>query len=84
MNLQDFSAPDAVFIGGHGGRLIEMVDNIQKVLEPGGVIVFNAVSRESQETFAQAIARTGLTMQNTTHIVIDEFNPIKIMKAVKE
>ena len=61
-----------------------MVDNIQKVLEPGGVIVFNAVSRESQETFAQAIARTGLTMQNTTHIVIDEFNPIKIMKAVKE
>lgn len=84
MNLQDFSAPDAVFIGGHGGRLIEMVDNIQKVLEPGGVIVFNAVSRESQETFAQAIARTGLTMQSTTHIVIDEFNPIKIMKAVKE
>lgn len=83
LNLQDFSAPDAVFIGGHGGRLMEMVERIHTVLEPGGVIVFNAVSRESQETFAQAVARTELTMQRTTHITIDDFTPIEIMKAVK-
>ena len=46
-----YPAPDAVFIGGHGGRMERMLEIIGSVLSPGGVIVFNSVSEESAELF---------------------------------
>ena len=36
--------PDAVFIGGHGGHLKEIMAKVITVLSPGGVIVFNSVT----------------------------------------
>ena len=36
--------PDAVFIGGHGGHLKEIMAKVMTVLAPGGVIVFNSVT----------------------------------------
>ena len=43
-DLVGLPAPDAVFIGGHGGNLAAILRRIDEVLLPGGVIVFNAVS----------------------------------------
>ena len=36
--------PDAVFIGGHGGHLKEIMAKVKTVLVPGGIIVFNSVT----------------------------------------
>ena len=40
--LGGLPAPDAVFIGGHGGKMIEILQKIKEVLLPDGVIVFNS------------------------------------------
>lgn len=80
-DLSCLSAPDAVFIGGHGGRLVEMLQRIDKVLLPGGVIVFNAVSEESQALFREGIAAIGRRITGEMRAAIDYFNPITILKA---
>ena len=80
-DLSGLPAPDAVFIGGHGGRLAEMLRRIDEVLLPGGVIVFNAVSEESQALFREAVAAVGRRITGELHAAIDSFNPITILKA---
>jgi len=80
-DLSELPAPDAVFIGGHGGRLAEMLQRLDTVLLPGGRIVFNAVSEESQTMFRTAIATLGRHIVGEMHITIDTFNPITILTA---
>ena len=76
-----YPAPDAVFIGGHGGRMERMLEIIDSVLLPGGVIVFNSVSEESAEMFRQGIAHINRRITGCTRVAVDEHNPIMIMKA---
>jgi precorrin-6y C5,15-methyltransferase (decarboxylating), CbiE subunit/precorrin-6Y C5,15-methyltransferase (decarboxylating), CbiT subunit len=76
-----YPAPDAVFIGGHGGHMKEMLESINQVLLPGGVIVFNSVSDESAAAFRQGIERIGRKVTGCTRMAVDEHNPILIMKA---
>lgn len=73
--------PDAVFIGGHGGRLGEMVERISKVLRPGGVVVFNSVSDESCATFEAAVVRCGMSLTARHRVALDDYNPIVILRA---
>lgn len=80
-DLSQLPAPDAVFIGGHGGKLPEMLRLIDRVLLPGGVIVFNAVSQQSQEMFREGITAIGRHITGTMHVAIDQFNPIEILRA---
>lgn len=80
-DLSQIPAPDAVFIGGHGGRLVEMVRRIDSVLLPGGVIVFNAVSEQSQAFFREAIAAVGRRITGQMRVAVNQFNPIEILKA---
>lgn len=80
-DLSGLPAPDAVFIGGHGGRLVEMLQRIDRVLLPGGIIVFNAVSEQSQQLFREGIAAIGRRITGEMHVAIDRFNPITILKA---
>ncbi len=80
-DLPALPAPDAVFIGGHGGRLVEMVRRIDSVLLPGGVIVFNAVSEQSQALFREAIAAVGRRITGQMRVAVNQFNPIEILKA---
>ena len=81
--LDDLPAPDAVFIGGHGGRLDAIVQRISTRLPHRGVIVFNSVTPESCELFANAVTRHGLNVVDSQHVAINGFNPILIMKALK-
>ena len=76
-----YPAPDAVFIGGHGGQMKEMLENVAQVLLPGGVIVFNSVSDESAAMFHEGIASIGRSITGCTEIKVDEHNTIKILKA---
>jgi precorrin-6Y C5,15-methyltransferase (decarboxylating) len=79
--LEGLPRPDAVFIGGHGGQLKEMLHCIEKVLQPGGVIVFNSVSEESLQMFEEGIREIGRTIVERTRMQVDEFNAIEIVKA---
>lgn len=80
-DITSLPRPDAVFIGGHGGRLIEMLERIQPLLLPGGVIVFNSVSEESERLFREGIQRIGKEVAENIRIQVDAFNAIGIMKA---
>jgi precorrin-6Y C5,15-methyltransferase (decarboxylating) len=80
-DLTGLPAPDAVFIGGHGGRLRDMLQRIDPVLLPGGVIVFNAVSDASQTLFREGTAAIGRQITGEMHVTIDNHNPITILKA---
>lgn len=81
LDLRDYPAPDAVFIGGHGGRLSEMLIRVKDVLLPGGCIVFNSVSKESCDTFCRETERLGMRVAERHLITLDNFNPITIIKA---
>ncbi len=80
-DLSSLPLPDAVFIGGHGGKLNEMMTAIKKRLQPGGCIVFNSVSAESGKAFREATAALDMQLQSSVRIALDDYNPIEIMKA---
>lgn len=80
-DLSQYPCPDAVFIGGHGGRLVEMIAKLKTVLLPGGCIVFNSVSEESRQMFEEGAAAAQMHITASTRIAIDDHNPIYIMKA---
>lgn len=75
--------PDAVFIGGHGGRLKEIVGMVKQVLLPDGCIVFNSVSEDSRAMFCEAVEAVGMNVTADTLVVIDGHTPIHIMKGEK-
>lgn len=82
-NIEQIPAPDAVFIGGHGGKLVEMTEKICTKLKSNGIIVFNSVSTGSYEMFLEAVEQNALVLEQDTRIVIDDFNPIHVLKARK-
>lgn len=79
--LADLPRPDAVFIGGHGGRLQELLKRADEALLPGGVIVFNSVSEDSLQQFYEGVAQTGRRVTERIRLVVDAHNPIEILKA---
>lgn len=83
-DLASLQAPDAVFIGGHGGKLADMLARIADKLAPGGVVVFNSVSAESKEQFIEAAGRAGLAIDTQTTLTVDQFNPITILRALRK
>lgn len=80
-DISEMQKPDAVFIGGHGGRLREMIARIKEVLQPGGCVVFNSVSEESKQLFEEGTAAVGMKITLCTRVAVDEHNPIYIMRA---
>ncbi len=80
--------PDAVFIGGHGGRLKEIMAKVLTVLSEGGVIVFNSVtspkvSIDSRRLWNEACQDFGLRQEPPLHIQLNDYNPIEILKVQK-
>ena len=83
--------PDAVFIGGHGGRLKEIMAKVLNVLAPGGVIVMNSVTSpvvarmtdrpSSRQMWDEACKELHLKQSRPTRIVLDDNNPIEILRA---
>ena len=80
--------PDAVFIGGHGGRLKEIMAKVLTVLPEGGVIVFNSVTSpkvpiDSRRLWNEACQDFGLRQEPPLHIQLNDYNPIEILKVQK-
>ena len=78
--------PDAVFIGGHGGRLKDIMTKILKVLNPEGIIVFNSVtspkvSTDSRKLWDEACAELRLHQEPPLRIQLNDYNPIEILRS---
>lgn len=78
-------APDAVFIGGHGGKLKEIMAKVLTVLAPDGVIVMNSVKApkvltDSQQLWDEACRELGLKQEPPMHIQLNDNHPITILK----
>lgn len=83
MTLENYAMPDAVFIGGHGGKLREMIIKIAPLLPTGGVLVFNSVSEVSRNLFLKAISENYLQLEQVVRLAVDKHNSIDTLKAVK-
>lgn len=58
-HLDGWPDPDAVFIGGSGGELGELIALVLRRLRPGGTLVMNFVTLENLATATQALAAAG-------------------------
>ena len=77
--------PDAVFIGGHGGRLKDIMSKVLSVLAPDGIIVFNSViapkvTTDSRQLWNEACAELGLQQDPPTRIQLNDNHPITLLK----
>lgn len=93
--LDEFPNPDAVFLGGTGGNMTDLLATIAARLKPQGRIVLNAATIENLakavETFKQLglhvsimqaqIARSKPILNMTRFVPL---NPIYIITAVRE
>ena len=83
--------PDAVFIGGHGGRLKEIMTKVAGYLPPNGVIVMNSVSSpvvdqmtnrpSSRQLWDEACRELGLQHAPPLRIQLNNYNTIEILKS---
>ena len=79
------SRPDAVFIGGHGGRLKDIMAKVVTVLAPDGVMVMNSVVapkvlNDSHQLWDEACQELGLKQEPPIHIQLNDNHPITILK----
>ena len=83
-DISSLPAPDAIFIGGHGGRMEEMIRKVARALVSGGIAVFNSVSPESRRQFIQSAENAGMELSGSTSITVDDHNTIEVLKAMKK
>ena len=84
-DISELPAPDAVFIGGHGGRLKDIMVKILSVLADDGVIVFNSVvvpkvTTDSRQLWNEACSELGLQQDPPERIQFNDHHPITILK----
>ena len=82
-NLSTFERPDGVFVGGHGGRLPELLHKLNEYLLPGGAVVINAVQESSTKSFNETASKIGWALEEPIKLKVDGHNEINILKAVK-
>ncbi|RDV11343.1 precorrin-6y C5,15-methyltransferase (decarboxylating) subunit CbiE [Pontibacter diazotrophicus] len=82
-DLSQPAAPDAVFVGGHGGRLEELLQKLNNYVVPGGNIVINAVQESSVSEFTATAKTLGWKLEEPLKLKVNSHNDITIMKAVK-
>ena len=87
-DISTLPRPDAVFIGGHGGRLKEIMKKVLTVLADDDCIVMNSVkapkvTTDSHQLWDEACQELHLRQEPPMRIVVDEHHPIEILKAHK-
>ena len=81
LDLATFEVPDVVFIGGHGGRLKELIKILDQ-LNPSVRMVTNAVKESSTEVFINTLQALNYQV-DTSVIKVNEHNNISIHSAEK-
>ncbi len=80
-DISEFEVPEAVFIGGHGGKLIDFLIKLNSKMQDKGCIVFNSVSEKSLNLFREAVRTIDWQISQEMRVALDEHNPITILKA---
>jgi len=85
-DLSALPRPDAVFIGGHGGKLKEIMAKVKTVLAENGCIVMNSVKAplvktDSHQLWDEACQELNLRQAPPTKIILNDNHPIEILKA---
>lgn len=85
--LAALPSPDRVFIGGSGGRLAQIIEACSRRLRPGGVLVANAILKETASEAPGLMKEAGLRV-DVVRIAADRMgsgrlNPITIIRGVK-
>ena len=85
-DLSALPLPDAVFIGGHGGHLKEIMAKVKSVLAENGCIVMNSVKAplvktDSHQLWDEACQELDLRQAPPTRIILNDNHPIEILKA---
>ena len=80
--------PDAVFIGGHGGHLKEIMAKVLTVLTDDGCIVMNSVKApkvqlDSHRLWDETCTELNLKQDTPTRIILNDNHPIEILKCRK-
>jgi len=83
IDLSNIDRPDRIFIGGHGGKLKEMMRLLHQHLLDDGMIVFNTVSPETKADFLASCEELDLIITDQMRIKQDDFNEITIFQAKK-
>lgn len=81
LDVTHLPAPEAIFIGGHGGELIGIVQKVAQYASPASVLVFNSVSEESLRLFKQAVDKVSWVITQEFTISLDQHNPITLIQA---
>lgn len=89
--LTNLPEPDAVFIGGSGGNLEEIISHVAQKLQPAGRCVVNGVIAKTVAAAPDALRRNGFSVQMTEIRVqrtdgegkVTPFNPITIITGTR-
>ena len=84
-DISTLPRPDAVFIGGHGGQLKDIMAKVLTVLAPHGCIVMNSVKApkvlvDSHQLWDETCQELHLTQDNPTRIILNDNHPIEILR----
>jgi len=82
-DLASLPPPDAVFIGGHGGRLPELLQRVDGVLANGRVVL-NAVLDSSREQFVGGARTLGWEIVAEDVLQFNDHNPVTLLTANKK
>lgn len=87
----DLPDPDAVFIGGSGGRMQDIIEMVRQRLRPGGRMVLNVVTLENLQTARMCLPDAAVTQVQISRGVpildmlrFDALNPVFIISWRKE
>ncbi len=80
-DLSKFPKPDAIFIGGHGGKLKALCSKFSAFLKPETVIVINAVKADSIALFKAGCAAIQYEITEEMRMTLNAHNPITVLKA---
>lgn len=83
IDKEALTPPDAVFLGGYGGKMKEILDDISKRLSTKGTISFNSVSEMSRNRFLKWAEQNSFTLKFHQTIQVDTHNPIQIITIKK-
>ncbi len=78
-DISGLPSPDAVFIGGHGGKLMEIVGKVLPHTNKNTRFVINSVSSNSRDLAYESVKKFNLRIISDNRVALDEHNPINII-----
>lgn len=87
-DITTLPCPDAVFIGGHGGKLKLIIKKVMTVLTDDGCIVMNSVkapkvTTDSHQLWDEVCQELELQQAPPTKLILNDNHPIEVLKAHK-